>query len=249
DTIITLYPERLDENNEARLQDHILNSVCNNKDIQDEEDNLNMDLLVEVILKSCMSFEAKAFVQFLDPDDPKDSHDVEVTYTKAYSNSIAELYVQVTERFDTLRQGLGSLSKDPGAFYRDVKQETKILIRVDDNIGEIGMIKRILLNQAGAFNMFLQAVYGRAGRRGDSHPNMNDDDNAFVLTSLETFSQLESEAERVREMVTTLLDLRQREASIEDSLSMGEQSTMLFIFTTVAVLFVSLKTRPPGFCL
>jgi len=36
----------------------------------------------------------------------------------------------------------------------------------------------------------------------------------------------------------TLLDLRQREASIEDALSMGEQSTMLFIFTTVTVLFV-----------
>ena len=39
--------------------------------------------------------------------------------------------------------------------------------------------------------------------------------------------------------VTTLLDLRQREATLEDALSMGEQSTMLFVFTAVTVLFVS----------
>lgn len=35
----------------------------------------------------------------------------------------------------------------------------------------------------------------------------------------------------------TILDLRQREAAIEDVLNQGEQSTMLFIFTTVTVLF------------
>lgn len=39
--------------------------------------------------------------------------------------------------------------------------------------------------------------------------------------------------------VTTLLNLRQREATLEDALSMGEQSTMLFVFTAVTVLFVS----------
>ncbi|KAK3313979.1 hypothetical protein B0H66DRAFT_567516 [Apodospora peruviana] len=252
-TIITLYAERLDKSNEARLHDHVLNSISDNQDIQDEEDNIDMNLVAETILRSCMAFEAKAFVQCVNPDAPKDCHDIEVPYTKAYSNSIAELYVQVTERFDSLRKGLGSLSKDPGAFYRDVKEETKILIRVDDNIGEIGMIKRVLLGQAGVFNMFRQAVYGPPGTEpvansraedgsiSNSYGNADNNRTGVMPASMETFTQLESEAERVRSMATTLLDLRQREATIEDALSMGEQSTMLFIFTAVTVLFAPLS--------
>jgi len=230
-----LYPERWDVSNEARLHGHILNSVSDNSDILAEEDNVNMDLVVETILKSCiMSFQAKAFVQCTNPDsDPKDkpeTQDVEVSYTKAYANSIAELYVQVTERFDTLRKGLGSLSKDPSTFYRDVKEETKILIRIDDNIGEMGMINRILRNQLNVLTLFHEAVHGHKPRP-----------QRFTISSLETFAQLGAEAERVRSMVTTLLDLRQREATIEDALSMGEQSTMLFIFTAVTVLFAPLS--------
>lgn len=113
------------------------------------------------------------------------------------------------------------------------------------------MIKRILLNQAATFDIFWRAVLGG----DDSDRGAAGSRCGFRLENVETFEQLETEAERVRSMVSilptrssrcvaqsckavTLLDLRQREASIEDALSMGEQSTMLFIFTTVTVLFV-----------
>jgi len=91
DTVITLYPERWDITNEARLHDHVLNSVSNNRDLQGDPDAFSANALVETILKSCLSFEAKAFAKCINPDMPDDSHDVEVTFSKAYSNSIAEI--------------------------------------------------------------------------------------------------------------------------------------------------------------
>jgi hypothetical protein len=100
------------------------------------------------------------------------------------------------------------------------------------------MIKRILLNQASTFQRFRQAVFGASTDGGPIGSGCE-----FRPANIDTFEQLEAEAEHVRSMVVTLLDLRQREASIEDALSMGEQSTMLFIFTTVTVLFVSLPSR------
>ena len=111
-------------------------------------------------------------------------------------------YTEATERFDALKNGLGSLSKDPNAFYRDVKEETKILIRIDDNIGEIRMIKRILLNQASTFDIFQRAVYGNQG--------LHDAAGTFATgcgyqrANIDTFDQLETEAERVRAMVSDM---------------------------------------------
>ncbi|KAK0633882.1 hypothetical protein B0T14DRAFT_83533 [Immersiella caudata] len=236
DTIITLYSERLDKTNEARLHDHILNCVSDNRDLQDGVQEVSAGSLAETILKSCLSFEARAFAKCVNPLTPQDFHDVELSFSKAYSNSIAEIYTEATERFDDLKNGLGSLSKDPNAFYCDVKEETKLLIRIDDNIGEIRMIKRILLNQATTFHRFQRAVFGD-GASGEG-PSQGCEYRPGVI---DTFEQLEAEAERVRSMAVTLLDLRQREAAIEDALSMGEQSTMLFIFTTVTVLFAPLS--------
>jgi hypothetical protein len=91
DTIITLYPERWDKTNEARLHDHVLNSVSSNRDIQDNPEGFSMNAVAETILKSCLSFEAKAFAKCINPNVPSDSHDVEVAFSKAYSNSIAEI--------------------------------------------------------------------------------------------------------------------------------------------------------------
>jgi hypothetical protein len=91
DTVITLYPERWDKTNEARLHDHVLNSVSKNRDLQGDSDAFSTDSLVETILKSCLSFEAKAYAKCINPDVPDDSHDVEVSFSKAYLNSIAEI--------------------------------------------------------------------------------------------------------------------------------------------------------------
>ena len=74
------------------------------------------------------------------------------------------------------------------------------MIRIDDNIGEIRMIKRILLNQASTFDIFQRAVYG--------NPSLHDGAGTFAVgcgyqrANIDTFDQLETEAERVRAMVS-----------------------------------------------
>ncbi|CCC12773.1 unnamed protein product [Sordaria macrospora k-hell] len=239
DTIVTLYPERWDKGNEQQLHRHILDSVSEERNIHESfhglrgDQNLEMDLVCKAILKACMSFEAKALIPFVNPDasPPGQVRKVPIPYTKAFSASIARLYFQVTQRFNKLKTGMGSISKDPNKFYRDTQRETAILINIDDTIGEIGMIKRVLWNQAQVYERFQSEVHGNTANVAKPYKG----------ETLERFEVLETEAERVRSMVTTLLDLRQREATLEDALSMGEQSTMLFVFTAVTVLFAPLS--------
>lgn len=129
---------------------------------------------------------------------------------------------------------MGSLSKNPTMFYKDTQEETAILIDIDDIIGEIGVAKRISLTQTMALRQFQeQFLKCDQSRRA-----------AYKGEILQKFEALETEAERVRAMITTLLNLRQKEVTLEDALSMGEQSTMLFVFTVVTVLFVSLDFPP-----
>ncbi|KHE86580.1 hypothetical protein GE21DRAFT_1271396 [Neurospora crassa] len=243
---VTLYPERWDMGNEQQLQRHILDSVSDDRHIHSKThdnngEDLDIDLVTKAILKACMSFEAKALVPSINPDVIFDEDDecnggelrrVMLPYTEAFSASIAQLYFQVTQRFDRLKRGMGSISKDPNKFYQDTQNETAILIDIDDTIGEIGMIKRILSNQIKIFDRFQNEVRGK---------NPNKVAKVHEGEILARFDILEDEANRVRSMVTTLLNLRQREATLEDALSMGEQSTMLFVFTAVTVLFAPLS--------
>ena len=104
-------------------------------------------------------------------------------------------YFQVTQRFDKLKKGMGSISKDPNKFYQDTQNETAILIDIDDTIGEIVMIKRVLSNQAKIFDRFQSEVRGK-------NPNkVAKPHEGEILTR---FDMLEDEAKRVRSMVRTL---------------------------------------------
>ncbi|CCF37434.1 hypothetical protein CH063_08762 [Colletotrichum higginsianum] len=64
---------------------------------------------------------------------------------------------------------------------------------------------------------------------------------AYKHPTLDFFKRLEEDANRVRDSITTLLDLRQREANIEEALSASEQSKILFIFTGATVVFAPLS--------
>ncbi|KAK3400625.1 hypothetical protein B0T20DRAFT_494530 [Sordaria brevicollis] len=220
DTIVTLYPERWDRGNEQQLQLHILESISDDRHIHNKShdtsgEDLDIDLVSKAILKACMSFEAKALVPSVNQDAFFSDGDFQcgelrrvlLPYTEAFSASIAQL------------------------------KETAILIDIDDTIGEIGMIKRVLSNQAKIYDRFQSEVR-------DKNPKKVAKPHEGEI--LARFDMLEDEAKRVRSMVTTLLDLRQREATLEDALSMGEQSTMLFVFTAVTVLFVRNARRRGG---
>jgi hypothetical protein len=109
-------------------------------------------------------FKAKVFAKYINPDVPDDSHDVEVSFSKAYFNSIAEI-VSWLESLTGLLLAISSIQKQPSAsirrrtaldplaktltpFYSDVREETKILIRIVDIVGEMGIIRWTLLSQS-----------------------------------------------------------------------------------------------------
>ncbi|KAJ4403610.1 hypothetical protein N0V85_005061 [Neurospora sp. IMI 360204] len=207
DTIVTLYPERWDRGNEQQLQLHILESISDDRHIHNKShknggEDLDIDLVTKAILKACMSFEAKALVPSINPDaifNGDEYHGgqlrrVMLPYTEAFSASIAQLYFQVTQRFDKLKKGMGSISKDPNKFYQDTQKETAILIDIDDTIGEIGMIKRVLSNQAKIFDRFQSEARGK---------NPNKVAKPHEGEILARFDMLEDEAKRVRSMVRT----------------------------------------------
>jgi len=140
--------------------------------------------------------------------------------------------------YDTLHRSLGSLIQDPKEFYRSIKTGTTLLMQVDDVIGEIGMVRRIQTIQARAVQA-LSAAVDECTRGGMDKQEKEQYNLATLTPFIETFSMLEADAERVRSMLTMDLDLRHREAAIENALSGTERNTMLFIFTTITVLFVS----------
>jgi hypothetical protein len=136
--------------------------------------------------------------------------------------------------YDNLHQSLGSLIRDPKKFYTSIKTSTTRLMWIDDVIDEIGMVRRIQRIQSRAVQALSAEVYGVEPDKREEQYNL-----ATLKPFLETFYMLEVDAERVRSMLKLDLDLRHKEAAIENALSGSEQSTMLFIFTTITVLFVS----------
>ncbi|KAH7398603.1 hypothetical protein BKA66DRAFT_207071 [Pyrenochaeta sp. MPI-SDFR-AT-0127] len=63
----------------------------------------------------------------------------------------------------------------------------------------------------------------------------------FVHQPLEQFTLLEVNAKRVRHRITTLLDIWQREATIDESVENSRQSRVILVFTIVTVVFVPLS--------
>ncbi|KAK3947042.1 hypothetical protein QBC32DRAFT_104442 [Pseudoneurospora amorphoporcata] len=129
---------------------------------------------------------------------------------------------------------MDSPRKNPNRFYTYIQRGTVILIEVNDILGEILMIKRVLLGQSEAYNTFKSEVLlEKLGKLPQKHPSP-------LIVRLEA---IQERAERIRSMVTTSLDLR---TTLEDALARSQQSTLIFIFTAISILFISI-TRPTGY--
>ncbi|KAK3298792.1 uncharacterized protein B0H64DRAFT_82546 [Chaetomium fimeti] len=248
---------------------HLPNEISNSSDTQRLD--INMIHIAEHLIRSCMDFEASTFFKWKLPRTERrlratpNQDDTQISYTTAFADSIGSLYLKVIDCYNQLQKGLGSLSLDATVFYRTTGHATKLLVEMDDIIGEIGMIRRIQTSQAGAAKTLSTAIWGNLSQlrylpRDDEDPSEQREvleaqdervekrrkrEELYTLAAirplLESFSLLEADAVRVRSMLTTLLDLRHREAAIENVLSGKSQSTMLFIFTTITVLFAPLS--------
>ncbi|KAK1621840.1 hypothetical protein BDP81DRAFT_511137 [Colletotrichum phormii] len=217
-TIITAFPDRWDNKNAKTLLNQIKHRVLGARDMRSEA--TDMMRVVESILESAVGYSEEEFhFQFEGPR----------SYCNIFAASIAHVSNEAMKRYANFKASISKMGTSK-TVLDDLRAEIELLQEIDDVREEINMIKRVLRSQERVFDGFREA---EAERQGVVKP--------YKHPTLDFFKRLEEDANRVRDSITTLLDLRQREANIEEALSASEQSKILFIFTGATVVFAPLS--------
>ncbi|KAM0278493.1 hypothetical protein ACHAQH_005160 [Verticillium albo-atrum] len=223
--IITCYPERWDDKNAKTLLNEIKHRVLASPDLKSSDTDM-MDIAAH-ILESAVGFSEEEFhFQFSGPR----------SYCNVFAGSVAFLSNEAMKRYAAFKSSIRGM-RTSKTVLGDLRAEIELLQEIDDVREEVNMIQTVLKEQERVVVEFqgsrepdctvLEQVRGGLG--GFSHP------------TLDFFDRLGLDADRVRTSITTLLDLRQREANIEEALSANEQSKILFIFTGATVVFAPLS--------
>ncbi|GKT96986.1 LOW QUALITY PROTEIN: heat shock protein sti1 [Colletotrichum tofieldiae] len=244
-TVISAFPDRWDNKNAKTLLNGIKHRVLGMRDIR--SDSTDMMRIVEGILESAVGYSEEEFhFQFEGPR----------SYCNVFAASIAhvttawspdgqrqmeadEHVTQSNEAMKRYANFKASISKmgTSKTVLDDLRAEIELLQEIDDVREEINMIKRVLRSQERVLDGFREAEAGRRLTGVEKQSPVK----AYKHPTLDFFKRLEEDANRVRDSITTLLDLRQREANIEEALSASEQSKILFIFTGATVVFAPLS--------
>ncbi|KAI8201236.1 hypothetical protein K4K52_007428 [Colletotrichum sp. SAR 10_76] len=223
-TIITAFPDRWDNKNAKTLLNEIKHRVLGIRDLRSED--TDMMRIVESILESALGYSEEEFhFQF---EGPK-------SYCTVFASSIAHVSNEAMKRYAEFKASIKKMGTSK-TVLDDLRAEIELLQEIDDIREEINMIKRVLRSQERVYEEFRGSEIGE--KCGDGKDAAR---KAFKHPTLDFFKRLEEDANRVRDSITTLLDLRQREANIEEALSASEQSKILFIFTGATVVFAPLS--------
>ncbi|KAK2773614.1 heat shock protein sti1 (tetratricopeptide), partial [Colletotrichum kahawae] len=223
-TIITAFPDRWDIKNAKTLLNEIKHRVLGIRDLRSED--TDMMRIVESILESALGYSEEEFhFQF---EGPK-------SYCTVFASSIAHVSNEAMKRYAEFKASIKKMGTSK-TVLDDLRAEIELLQEIDDIREEINMIKRVLRSQERVYEEFRGSEIGE--KCGDGKDAAR---KAFKHPTLDFFKRLEEDANRVRDSITTLLDLRQREANIEEALSASEQSKILFIFTGATVVFAPLS--------
>ncbi|KAF6824378.1 heat shock protein sti1 (tetratricopeptide) [Colletotrichum plurivorum] len=227
-TVISAFPDRWDDKNAKTLLNGIKHRVLGIRDLRSE--NTDMMRIVESILGSAVGYSEEQFhFQFEGPR----------SYCNVFAASIAHISNEAMKRYAEFKASIKKMGTSK-TVLDDLRAEIELLQEIDDVREEINMVKRVLRSQERVFEEFrgadiLGSEKGGVGEAGEKTRK------AFKHPTLDFFKRLEEDANRVRDSITTLLDLRQREANIEEALSASEQSKILFIFTGATVVFTPIS--------
>ncbi|WQF86999.1 Putative Mg2+ transporter protein, CorA-like/Zinc transport protein ZntB [Colletotrichum destructivum] len=235
-TVISAFPDRWDDKNAKTLLNGIKHRVLGMRDIRSE--TTDMMRIVEAVLESAVGHSEEEFhFQFEGPR----------SYCNVFAASIAHVSNEVMKRYANFKASISKMGTSK-TVLDDLRAEIELLQEIDDVREEINMIKRVLRSQERVFDGFREAEVGRRLTTGAATAAMavamterQGAVKAYKHPTLDFFKRLEEDANRVRDSITTLLDLRQREANIEEALSASEQSKILFIFTGATVVFAPLS--------
>ncbi|KAI8289095.1 Ankyrin-1 [Colletotrichum sp. SAR11_240] len=210
--------------NAKTLLNEIKHRVLGIRDLRSED--TDMMRIVESILESALGYSEEEFhFQF---EGPK-------SYCTVFASSIAHVSNEAMKRYAEFKASIKKMGTSK-TVLDDLRAEIELLQEIDDIREEINMIKRVLRSQERVYEEFRGSEIGE--KCGDGKDAAR---KAFKHPTLDFFKRLEEDANRVRDSITTLLDLRQREANIEEALSASEQSKILFIFTGATVVFAPLS--------
>ncbi|KAK1722459.1 uncharacterized protein BDZ83DRAFT_754373 [Colletotrichum acutatum] len=232
-TIITAFPDRWDNKNAKTLLNQIKHRVLGTRDMRSE--NTDIMRVVESILESAVEYSEEEFhFQFEGPR----------SYCNIFAASIAHVSNEAMKRYANFKASISKMGTSK-TVLDDLRAEIELLQEIDDVREEINMIKRVLRSQERVFDGFREAEAERVGSLcggvGVGEKQGGGVVKPYKHPTLDFFKRLEEDANRVRDSITTLLDLRQREANIEEALSASEQSKILFIFTGATVVFAPLS--------
>ncbi|KAK1979857.1 hypothetical protein LZ30DRAFT_595965 [Colletotrichum cereale] len=229
-TVISAFPDRWDNKNAKTLLNGIKHRVLGMRGIRSGD--ADMMRIVESIVESAAGYSEEEFhFQFEGPR----------SYCNVFAASIANISNEAMKRYANFKATISKMGTTK-TVLDDLRAEIELLQEIDDVREEINMIKRVLRSQERVLDGFREAA--ETGRRlagGSEGPPPGAPLKAYKHPTLDFFKRLEEDANRVRDSITTLLDLRQREANIEEALSASEQSKILFIFTGATVVFAPLS--------
>ncbi|KAK2054571.1 hypothetical protein LY76DRAFT_579843 [Colletotrichum caudatum] len=217
-TVISAFPDRWDDKNAKTLLNGIKHRVLGMRGIRSGD--ADMMRIVESIVESAVGYSEEEFhFQFEGPR----------SYCSVFAASIANISNEAMKRYADFKATISKMGTTK-TVLDDLRAEIELLQEIDDVREEINMIKRVMRSQERVLDEFREAeTPPDAAAKPFKHP------------TLDFFKRLEEDAGRVRDSITTLLDLRQREANIEEALSASKQSKILFIFTGATVVFAPLS--------
>lgn len=111
--------------------------------------------------------------------------------------------------------------------YEDISIETGLLDEVKDILDELNILKNLAIDQ--------KAVY----ERWKSVSGMEDYTHLGPSETKEDIDDMIEDAKSVQSAINTLLDLKQKEATILEAQAARRQSDAVMVFTTVTIIFVS----------
>ncbi|KAK2025425.1 hypothetical protein LX32DRAFT_568002 [Colletotrichum zoysiae] len=218
-TVISAFPDRWDDKNAKTLLNGIKHRVLGMRGVRSGD--ADMMRIVESIVESAVGYSEEEFhFQFEGPR----------SYCSVFAASIANISNEAMKRYADFKATISKMGTTK-TVLDDLRAEIELLQEIDDVREEINMVKRVLRSQERVLDEFREAEAATPDAAA----------KAFKHPTLDFFKRLEEDANRVRDSITTLLDLRQREANIEEALSASEQSKILFIFTGATVVFAPLS--------
>ncbi|KAL1866292.1 hypothetical protein VTK73DRAFT_4822 [Phialemonium thermophilum] len=131
--IVTAFPDRWDSSNPRVLSKFMLASVQERKKEKMPKD-IDVQGVLHAVIDSCLGFEA-LFTAF---NETRSAND-------AFALEIAHISRQTDTCYSRYRESLG---KTEESFASAVREETELLMAIDDILSEIAMIKRVHQDQA-----------------------------------------------------------------------------------------------------